>query len=172
MLLLGLDTARHSATLSGGSKGVLHGVRTYVLQNQHGQISDTHSVSLSSHLFLPSTLKYPRNQQPPRHPNPRYQQASITPGSGPSFRHGRTPNEPSSSRPRTRRPLSGSGCCRSSRASSRPSRRRTPSTAPSSWPRPWKRSRTSSSVSVDAATRTCRASRMSYRSWGRPSDGI
>lgn len=41
----GLDTARHSATLTGGSKGVLHGVRTYVLQNQHGQISDTHSIS-------------------------------------------------------------------------------------------------------------------------------
>ncbi|KAH6639936.1 tryptophan synthase [Truncatella angustata] len=41
----GVDTARHSATLSGGTKGVLHGVRTYVLQNEHGQISDTHSVS-------------------------------------------------------------------------------------------------------------------------------
>ncbi|KAH9886396.1 tryptophan synthetase [Xylariomycetidae sp. FL2044] len=41
----GVDTLRHSATLSAGSKGVLHGVRTYVLQNEHGQISDTHSVS-------------------------------------------------------------------------------------------------------------------------------
>lgn len=41
----GLDTDRHSATLTGGSKGVLHGVRTYVLQNKHGQISETHSVS-------------------------------------------------------------------------------------------------------------------------------
>ncbi|KAI1761606.1 tryptophan synthetase [Hypoxylon sp. FL1150] len=41
----GVDTARHSATLTGGTKGVLHGVRTYVLQNEHGQISDTHSVS-------------------------------------------------------------------------------------------------------------------------------
>lgn len=41
----GIDTARHSATLSGGSKGVLHGVRTYVLQNEHGQISETHSIS-------------------------------------------------------------------------------------------------------------------------------
>ena len=41
----GLDTARHSATLTGGSKGVLHGVRTYILQDRHGQISDTHSVS-------------------------------------------------------------------------------------------------------------------------------
>lgn len=41
----GIDTARHSATLSSGTKGVLHGVRTYVLQDHHGQISDTHSVS-------------------------------------------------------------------------------------------------------------------------------
>lgn len=41
----GIDTDRHSATLTGGSKGVLHGVRTYVLQNKHGQISETHSVS-------------------------------------------------------------------------------------------------------------------------------
>lgn len=41
----GLDTDRHSATLTGGTKGVLHGVRTYVLQNKFGQISDTHSVS-------------------------------------------------------------------------------------------------------------------------------
>lgn len=41
----GIDTPRHSATLTGGTKGVLHGVRTYVLQNSHGQIQDTHSVS-------------------------------------------------------------------------------------------------------------------------------
>ncbi|PSN61210.1 hypothetical protein BS50DRAFT_604187 [Corynespora cassiicola Philippines] len=41
----GVDTDRHSATLTGGTKGVLHGVRTYILQNKHGQINDTHSVS-------------------------------------------------------------------------------------------------------------------------------
>lgn len=41
----GLDTARHSATLSGGKPGVLHGVRTYILQSDEGQINDTHSVS-------------------------------------------------------------------------------------------------------------------------------
>jgi len=41
----GIDTPRHSATLAAGSKGVLHGVRTYVLQNKDGQILDTHSVS-------------------------------------------------------------------------------------------------------------------------------
>ncbi|KAF2745930.1 hypothetical protein M011DRAFT_495395 [Sporormia fimetaria CBS 119925] len=41
----GVHTARHSATLTGGTKGVLHGVRTYILQDKHGQITDTHSVS-------------------------------------------------------------------------------------------------------------------------------
>lgn len=41
----GIDTLRHSATLAAGTKGVLHGVRTYILQNEHGQISDTHSIS-------------------------------------------------------------------------------------------------------------------------------
>ncbi|KAJ9210273.1 hypothetical protein DTO166G4_8124 [Paecilomyces variotii] len=41
----GIETNRHSATLSGGTKGVFHGVRTYVLQNEHGQITETHSVS-------------------------------------------------------------------------------------------------------------------------------
>ncbi|RMD44137.1 hypothetical protein DV735_g1039, partial [Chaetothyriales sp. CBS 134920] len=41
----GINTGRHSATLLGGSIGVLHGVRTYILQNEHGQVADTHSVS-------------------------------------------------------------------------------------------------------------------------------
>ncbi|KAL4999770.1 tryptophan synthase beta subunit-like PLP-dependent enzyme [Aspergillus recurvatus] len=41
----GLDTSRHSATLSRGSKGVLHGVYTYLLQNEDGQVSATHSIS-------------------------------------------------------------------------------------------------------------------------------
>ncbi|EPE03053.1 tryptophan synthase [Ophiostoma piceae UAMH 11346] len=41
----GVDTPRHAATLGGGTLGVLHGVRTYVLQDKNGQIQDTHSVS-------------------------------------------------------------------------------------------------------------------------------
>ncbi|KAG6009816.1 anthranilate synthase / indole-3-glycerol phosphate synthase [Claviceps maximensis] len=41
----GIETGRHSATLSGGTKGVLHGVKTYVLQDDNGQILETHSVS-------------------------------------------------------------------------------------------------------------------------------
>ena len=40
----GLDR-RHAATLSGGSPGVLHGTRSYVLQDEHGQITEAHSIS-------------------------------------------------------------------------------------------------------------------------------
>lgn len=41
----GVHTSRHSATLALGSPGVLHGVRTYLLQSPTGQIIETHSVS-------------------------------------------------------------------------------------------------------------------------------
>ena len=41
----GLDTGHHAASISRGSPGVLHGNRTYLLQNANGQITETHSVS-------------------------------------------------------------------------------------------------------------------------------
>jgi tryptophan synthase beta chain len=41
----GLDTGRHAATLTGGSPGVLHGMRTFVLQDDEGQTRSTHSIS-------------------------------------------------------------------------------------------------------------------------------
>ncbi len=41
----GLETGRHAAALTGGSPGVLHGNRTYLLQDENGQIIETHSVS-------------------------------------------------------------------------------------------------------------------------------
>jgi tryptophan synthase beta chain len=41
----GLDSGRHSMSLIAGSPGVLHGNRTYLLQDDHGQIVETHSVS-------------------------------------------------------------------------------------------------------------------------------
>lgn len=41
----GLETGRHSASLTLGSPGVLHGNRTYLLQDANGQIIETHSVS-------------------------------------------------------------------------------------------------------------------------------
>jgi tryptophan synthase beta chain len=41
----GIETGRHSASLTMGTPGVLHGNRTYLLQSEDGQISDTHSVS-------------------------------------------------------------------------------------------------------------------------------
>ena len=42
---LGLKTNKHSATLSAGSKGVLHGMMTYLLQDKEGQVTETHSIS-------------------------------------------------------------------------------------------------------------------------------
>lgn len=41
----GLKSGHHSATLSAGSKGVLHGMMTYLLQDSEGQIQETHSIS-------------------------------------------------------------------------------------------------------------------------------
>ena len=41
----GLKTGKHSATLSAGSTGILHGMQTYLLQDKMGQISATHSIS-------------------------------------------------------------------------------------------------------------------------------
>ena len=41
----GLESGRHAASLIAGSPGVLHGNRTYLLQNDDGQIIETHSVS-------------------------------------------------------------------------------------------------------------------------------
>ena len=42
---LGLDTGKHAAPLSAGSPGVLHGNRTYLMQDENGQIQETHSIS-------------------------------------------------------------------------------------------------------------------------------
>lgn len=41
----GISTGRHSASLNGGTVGVLHGNKTYLLQDENGQILDTYSVS-------------------------------------------------------------------------------------------------------------------------------
>jgi tryptophan synthase beta chain len=41
----GIETGRHAASLTGGRPGVLHGNRTYLLQNEDGQINDAHSIS-------------------------------------------------------------------------------------------------------------------------------
>jgi len=41
----GIDTSRHAATLTAGSPGVLHGMRTYLLQDEEGQTQPTHSIS-------------------------------------------------------------------------------------------------------------------------------
>ena len=42
---LGLHSGKHAASLSGGKPGVLHGNKTYLLQNNDGQIEEAHSIS-------------------------------------------------------------------------------------------------------------------------------
>ena len=41
----GIETGRHASSISGGSVGVLHGTRTYVLQDANGQTVESHSIS-------------------------------------------------------------------------------------------------------------------------------
>ena len=41
----GIETGRHASTITGGSVGVLHGTRTYVLQDESGQTVESHSIS-------------------------------------------------------------------------------------------------------------------------------
>ncbi|WP_327584131.1 tryptophan synthase subunit beta [Nonomuraea sp. NBC_00507] len=41
----GVETGRHAASVSGGALGILHGTRTFVLQDAHGQTMESHSIS-------------------------------------------------------------------------------------------------------------------------------
>src|ERR1700752_439550 len=41
----GLDSGKHAASILRGRPGVLHGNRTYLLQNEDGQVTETHSIS-------------------------------------------------------------------------------------------------------------------------------
>ena len=41
----GVETGRHAATITGGRPGVLHGSRSYILQDEDGQITESHSIS-------------------------------------------------------------------------------------------------------------------------------
>ncbi|KAI9011257.1 tryptophan synthase beta subunit-like PLP-dependent enzyme [Gaertneriomyces semiglobifer] len=61
----GVETGRHSATLAAGRPGVLHGTRTYLIQDDKGQIIETHSISAGldypgvgpEHAWLKDTLR-------------------------------------------------------------------------------------------------------------------
>ncbi len=64
----GIESGKHAASLTAGSEGVFHGMLSYVLQDEHGQILSTHSVSAGldypgvgpEHSFLKSSgrVKY------------------------------------------------------------------------------------------------------------------
>ncbi|WP_448583901.1 tryptophan synthase subunit beta [Thermocrinis sp.] len=42
---LGIETGKHAASINGGSVGILHGMKSYFLQDEEGQIKTTHSIS-------------------------------------------------------------------------------------------------------------------------------
>src|SRR5690606_18769595 len=41
----GIDTGKHAATLSAGQSGILHGAKSYLLQDELGQVREAHSIS-------------------------------------------------------------------------------------------------------------------------------
>lgn len=61
----GIETGKHAATLTAGEEGVFHGMLTYILQDEYGQIKTTHSISAGldypgvgpEHAFLKSTKR-------------------------------------------------------------------------------------------------------------------
>jgi len=42
---LGIETGKHAASINGGAVGILHGMKSYFLQDEEGQIKTTHSIS-------------------------------------------------------------------------------------------------------------------------------
>ncbi|HXW60423.1 MAG TPA: tryptophan synthase subunit beta, partial [Myxococcota bacterium] len=42
---LGINSGKHAATLAGGSEGILHGARTKLMQDEEGQVTESHSIS-------------------------------------------------------------------------------------------------------------------------------
>ncbi len=97
----GVETGEHAATLTAGEPGILHGSRSYVLQDDEGQITEPYSIS-----------------------------ASTTRASARSTPTSRTWDAASTARSPTRRPWGPCGCSPAPRASSRPSRAPTPSWRP------------------------------------------
>ena len=103
----GIETGRHASTISGGTVGVLHGARSYLLQDADGQIIESHSISAG--------LDYPGVG--PEHCAPGRDRPRRVPARSPTPRRW------------TRSP-----CCPAPRASSRRSSPRTRWPAPSTWP--------------------------------------
>ena len=72
----GVDTPRHAATIHAGERGVLHGARTYVLQDEDGQTIESHSISAGldypgvgpqhAHLAAPAGRRTSRSPTPRR----------------------------------------------------------------------------------------------------------
>jgi tryptophan synthase beta subunit len=122
----GVDTDRHAATITGGSPGVLHGARSYLLQDEDGQTIESHSISAG--------LDYPGvgPEHAYLHDIGRAQYRPVTDASA----------------------MDAFGCSAAPRASSRPSSRLTPSPALSTSATSSGRTPSCWSTSRAAATRT------------------
>jgi len=67
----GVKSGLHAASLTGGAPGILHGNRTYLLQDEHGQIADAHSISAGlSKNVRASKASYLHLSQATRSPEP------------------------------------------------------------------------------------------------------
>ena len=125
----GVETGRHAATITAGDSGVLHGARTFVLQDEDGQTIESHSISAG--------LDYP--------------------GVGPQHAHlGQERPRRLPADHRRRRRWTRSRCWPAPRGSSPRSSPRTPWPAPSTWPASSARTGWCWSTSPAAATRTWR----------------
>ena len=79
----GLESGRHGASIARGVPGVLHGARSFYLQDEHGQILEAHSISAG--LDYPGTgpehaalAASGRADLRPRHRHPRPRRASSS----------------------------------------------------------------------------------------------
>jgi tryptophan synthase beta subunit len=123
----GIATGRHAASLTAGRPGVLHGNRTYLLQDENGQIIETHSISAG--------LDYP--------------------GVGPEHAWLKDSGRAEYVSVSDAEALQAFTTCAVSKASSRRSNRAMPWPTPASWRRPCPRTRSCWSTSPVVVTRIC-----------------
>ena len=71
----GVETGRHAATITAGDSGVLHGARTFVLQDEDGQTIESHSISAGPRLPRCRAAARPPGQERPRRLPPDHRRA-------------------------------------------------------------------------------------------------
>ncbi|MBS1239764.1 MAG: trpB [Proteobacteria bacterium] len=128
----GIESGQHAASLTGGSPGILHGNKTYLLQNEDGQITEAHSISAG--------LDYPGIGPEHRNTCPSPTMRRSKPSSCAASSKGSSPRSKAPMRsPRCRRRRPSSRRTRSSSSMSRAAATRTSSPWPMRWGRRYER---------------------------------